>query len=144
MSAWFSAPRIPGRNGPSPASRNEPTARVDTRSVLYRQLIPCPARTVVFNCRREEVVQIGSHGKPTGQDDEPEDVNGGPAGQPAAYLYHEANGAGMAQEPAAADGQAGSPGQGSTGDTDWWAAGTGRSEERRVGKECRSRWSPYH
>ena len=23
---------------------------------------------------------------------------------------------------------------------DW----TGRSEERRVGKECRSRWSPYH
>ena len=22
--------------------------------------------------------------------------------------------------------------------------GTGRSEERRVGKECRSRWSPYH
>src|SRR6266478_1036910 len=24
----------------------------------------------------------------------------------------------------------------------WWRAG--RSEERRVGKECRSRWSPYH
>ena len=23
-------------------------------------------------------------------------------------------------------------------------AGTQRSEERRVGKECRSRWSPYH
>src|SRR2546422_6199145 len=23
-------------------------------------------------------------------------------------------------------------------------AGGGRSEERRVGKECRSRWSPYH
>ncbi len=23
-------------------------------------------------------------------------------------------------------------------------AGPGRSEERRVGKECRSRWSPYH
>src|SRR5260370_39939288 len=22
--------------------------------------------------------------------------------------------------------------------------GTNRSEERRVGKECRSRWSPYH
>ena len=22
--------------------------------------------------------------------------------------------------------------------------GNGRSEERRVGKECRSRWSPYH
>ena len=34
---------------------------------------------------------------------------------------------------------------------DWIAAETGvpartttRSEERRVGKECRSRWSPYH
>src|SRR2546425_6912433 len=25
-----------------------------------------------------------------------------------------------------------------------WAAVLGRSEERRVGKECRSRWSPYH
>ena len=24
------------------------------------------------------------------------------------------------------------------------AANKGRSEERRVGKECRSRWSPYH
>ena len=24
------------------------------------------------------------------------------------------------------------------------ASGTPRSEERRVGKECRSRWSPYH
>ena len=24
-----------------------------------------------------------------------------------------------------------------------WAS-NGRSEERRVGKECRSRWSPYH
>ena len=29
--------------------------------------------------------------------------------------------------------------------TDWggWEI-TDRSEERRVGKECRSRWSPYH
>ena len=25
-----------------------------------------------------------------------------------------------------------------------WKAGDFRSEERRVGKECRSRWSPYH
>src|SRR6266566_8638401 len=25
-----------------------------------------------------------------------------------------------------------------------WNAGAVRSEERRVGKECRSRWSPYH
>ena len=24
------------------------------------------------------------------------------------------------------------------------ARAAGRSEERRVGKECRSRWSPYH
>src|SRR2546426_6178416 len=29
------------------------------------------------------------------------------------------------------------------GDTAHFAAGA-RSEERRVGKECRSRWSPYH
>src|SRR3712207_7165440 len=26
----------------------------------------------------------------------------------------------------------------------WLLKGHGRSEERRVGKECRSRWSPYH
>ena len=25
-----------------------------------------------------------------------------------------------------------------------WIARINRSEERRVGKECRSRWSPYH
>src|SRR5256885_15249680 len=25
-----------------------------------------------------------------------------------------------------------------------WPQRPGRSEERRVGKECRSRWSPYH
>ena len=25
-----------------------------------------------------------------------------------------------------------------------WLEGGARSEERRVGKECRSRWSPYH
>src|SRR5260370_15078460 len=25
-----------------------------------------------------------------------------------------------------------------------WSEIAGRSEERRVGKECRSRWSPYH
>jgi len=33
------------------------------------------------------------------------------------------------------------------GGTLWATAMTGviaRSEERRVGKECRSRWSPYH
>ena len=26
----------------------------------------------------------------------------------------------------------------------WYSGTHGRSEERRVGKECRSRWSPYH
>ena len=29
-------------------------------------------------------------------------------------------------------------------DTDSYELGLTRSEERRVGKECRSRWSPYH
>ena len=27
---------------------------------------------------------------------------------------------------------------------EWWENRLDRSEERRVGKECRSRWSPYH
>ena len=27
---------------------------------------------------------------------------------------------------------------------DWFEDFQSRSEERRVGKECRSRWSPYH
>src|SRR5256885_13754791 len=27
---------------------------------------------------------------------------------------------------------------------EWTVSSGGRSEERRVGKECRSRWSPYH
>ena len=27
---------------------------------------------------------------------------------------------------------------------DWVKIAPKRSEERRVGKECRSRWSPYH
>ena len=26
----------------------------------------------------------------------------------------------------------------------WVVIGVARSEERRVGKECRSRWAPYH
>src|SRR5256886_10913656 len=31
------------------------------------------------------------------------------------------------------------------GMSSYWILSTGtRSEERRVGKECRSRWSPYH
>src|SRR3712207_9529136 len=33
---------------------------------------------------------------------------------------------------------------GSDGGARHWAIGASRSEERRVGKECRSRWSPYH
>src|SRR2546427_7307781 len=28
--------------------------------------------------------------------------------------------------------------------TGQWLSSSRRSEERRVGKECRSRWSPYH
>ena len=30
------------------------------------------------------------------------------------------------------------------GDIEVWGGRLKRSEERRVGKECRSRWSPYH
>src|SRR3712207_9144319 len=37
------------------------------------------------------------------------------------------------------EGQARLPRPGQPGEDD-----QGRSEERRVGKECRSRWSPYH
>src|SRR2546422_1542005 len=29
-------------------------------------------------------------------------------------------------------------------DARWYSSFLRRSEERRVGKECRSRWSPYH
>src|SRR5574337_1651884 len=32
----------------------------------------------------------------------------------------------------------------SLADPDWFVKVRSRSEERRVGKECRSRWSPYH
>src|SRR2546429_6747053 len=31
-----------------------------------------------------------------------------------------------------------------SGDSHWTRGPVYRSEERRVGKECRSRWSPYH
>ena len=31
-----------------------------------------------------------------------------------------------------------------SGDNDFLTLNSARSEERRVGKECRSRWSPYH
>ena len=33
---------------------------------------------------------------------------------------------------------------GEHGKTRWIVRAEVRSEERRVGKECRSRWSPYH
>ena len=33
---------------------------------------------------------------------------------------------------------------GPRGKWETWVADNTRSEERRVGKECRSRWSPYH
>ena len=35
-------------------------------------------------------------------------------------------------------------GKSNVGDAVRWVLGEQRSEERRVGKECRSRWSPYH
>src|SRR3989442_14680986 len=38
--------------------------------------------------------------------------------------------------------QKGIPSQ--THELDQWVLHRERSEERRVGKECRSRWSPYH
>ena len=34
--------------------------------------------------------------------------------------------------------------EGSTFELTWFNPWDDRSEERRVGKECRSRWSPYH
>ena len=46
------------------------------------------------------------------------------------------------QEPVRAGGRQQIPGQGKG--TRRRPAGYARSEERRVGKECRSRWSPYH
>src|SRR2546430_14707093 len=48
-----------------------------------------------------------------------------------------------AAPPWAAGGRGGGGGRGG----DYYGGGQqsgGRSEERRVGKECRSRWSPYH
>ena len=35
-------------------------------------------------------------------------------------------------------------GKTTTSDSIAYMLGEERSEERRVGKECRSRWSPYH
>ena len=36
------------------------------------------------------------------------------------------------------------PGRNIPGQPGYWMDLGTRSEERRVGKECRSRWSPYH
>src|SRR5689334_24779408 len=44
--------------------------------------------------------------------------------------------------PILARGRADEPGE--AGDRQHGQRGGERSEERRVGKECRSRWSPYH
>ena len=44
--------------------------------------------------------------------------------------------------PARADGLA--PTETMSGGANNYRKGAARSEERRVGKECRSRWSPYH
>ena len=51
------------------------------------------------------------------------------------------------QPPIPGDGYVWTPGYWAWSDDDqdyYWVPGTWRSEERRVGKECRSRWSPYH
>src|SRR6266542_6317344 len=45
---------------------------------------------------------------------------------------------------APAPGSAAAPGSAPAPDLAAGPAGSPRSEERRVGKECRSRWSPYH
>src|SRR5258706_13666505 len=41
-------------------------------------------------------------------------------------------------------GMTGIAGHAAAGPLGWIGFGLSRSEERRVGKECRSRWSPYH
>src|SRR6266436_612507 len=53
---------------------------------------------------------------------------------------------GAALEAAAANRESGATGCGNSGRRDAADSqgNSGRSEERRVGKECRSRWSPYH
>ena len=48
------------------------------------------------------------------------------------------------EEAEKADGLVFSPGPGWPVDAGKMEDMTTRSEERRVGKECRSRWSPYH
>ena len=55
-------------------------------------------------------------------------------GNDAAYLHSRVTALVRNVDPADWDGK------------DWFisAEGDERSEERRVGKECRSRWSPYH
>ena len=42
------------------------------------------------------------------------------------------------------EGKAGKAGYSPASVMDWRAIHAARAEERRVGKECRSRWSPYH
>src|SRR2546430_16732298 len=49
----------------------------------------------------------------------------------------------ISRQPPAAAGQPG-PAENAVRGTVREIAYMGRSEERRVGKECRSRWSPYH
>ena len=62
---------------------------------------------------------------------------------------HELTPAAGATKPAYRKGRGAGSGNGKTagrGHKGQWARSGGgvRSEERRVGKECRSRWSPYH
>ena len=65
--------------------------------------------------------------KGAGSHAEPDAVRGFPASLPSACAQAQAQHWGLSL----------APGQ-------QLMAATTRSEERRVGKECRSRWSPYH
>ena len=62
----------------------------------------------------------------------------------------DATDASNSEAPASADGTSSSDGAGAGASTNdngrrfGWSSVASRSEERRVGKECRSRWSPYH
>src|SRR2546422_1466124 len=61
-----------------------------------------------------------------------------PAGR-RKFVEHASLFGGRGKKPSAGEPRGAEPTQGQQRQ-----GGSGRSEERRVGKECRSRWSPYH
>ena len=72
---------------------------------------------------------------------------GGTAGTPSAGTDSGGSGAsgGSAPDSGSSSGGSTDSGGGNSGsDSGNSGSGSSRSEERRVGKECRSRWSPYH